>query len=62
MNLIPDKFLLLDVSDDLTRERIKENLRSEDSVMHYEEEQIDSLAQKAIHEYHVHIDGVKEIF
>lgn len=61
MGIIPDKFILLDVEEDSTIDKIKQNLMSEESIMKYEETQIDELAIRAHQEYKLRIKGVKEV-
>ena len=44
MGIISDKFLLLNVEDSISIEKVKKNLQSEEAVIHYKEEEIDHLA------------------
>ncbi len=62
MKFIPDRMILLDVSDELTKERIKQNLTSEEAIVEVDPEKIPSITQDALEEYHTHITGVKEIY
>ncbi len=63
MNFIPDKFILLEEGDEaVTRERIVENLRSEDAAMPYDIDHVEEMAKKAIEEYNYHIAGVMEVY
>ena len=61
MKIIPDKFILLDVSNEASIEKIKKNLKSEESIVKYKEQQIDSLSVSALKEYKLHIEDVKEV-
>ena len=51
MNIIPDKFILLNVDDCTTIQKVKENLQSEESVIRYDENHVDQIAQNALDEY-----------
>lgn len=62
MKFIPDRMILLDVSDELTKERIKQNLTSEEAIVEVDQEKIPSIIEDALEEYHTHIEGVKEIY
>ena len=44
MKIIPDKFILLDVDDSSSIEKIKKNLKQEENLVHFEDQEIDSLA------------------
>ena len=61
MKIIPDKFILLEVSNSVSIEKIKKNLQSEENLISYKEEEIDSLANAALQEYKIHIEGVKDV-
>ena len=60
MGIIPDKFILLDVADELTCERVLANLKSGDNPVTFQENQTEALALSACEEYKHHIEGVKE--
>jgi hypothetical protein len=51
MGIIPDKFILLDVRDDITFERVKTNLLSGDLQVSFKEEDIDNIVENAMQEY-----------
>ncbi len=51
MEVIPDKFILLHIKHNITIEKVKKNLKSEESLVHYKEEEIDMLARTALTEY-----------
>jgi adenylate kinase len=61
MGIIPDKFILLHIKHQVTIEKVKKNLKSEESLIQYPDEEIDSLARSALTEYKVHIHAVKEV-
>ena len=61
MKIIPDKFILLDVDNTRSVEKIKKNLKQEENLVHFKEEEIESLAQAALQEYKIHIEGVKDV-
>lgn len=42
-------------------EKVKKNLKSEESFIQYRDDEIDNLARSALTEYKVHIKGVKEV-
>jgi adenylate kinase len=51
MGIIPDKFILLNVDEESSIEKIKQNLLSEDNAMKYEDERVDEMAIRAHREY-----------
>lgn len=51
MGIIPDKFIMLDVAENLSIEKVKKNLKSEDEIIQFKEEDIDRLAQHALTEF-----------
>jgi hypothetical protein len=53
MGVIPDKFILLHIKNDVTIDKVKKNLKSEESLIHYREDEIDKLAVSALTEYKV---------
>ena len=61
MKIIPDKFILLDVENERSIEKIKKNLKQEENLVHFKDEEIESLAEAALQEYRIHIEGVKDI-
>jgi SpoVK/Ycf46/Vps4 family AAA+-type ATPase len=61
MKIIPDKFIILNISNSASIEKIKKNLRSEETLVTYQEEDIDIFAESALQEYKVHIEGVKDV-
>lgn len=62
MDFIPDRMILLDVSDKLTKERVLQNLTSEEAVLKVDPDKIDSIIEDSVQEYHTHIEGVKDIY
>ena len=61
MGIISDKFILLDVSVETSTEKVRRNLHSEEGVIQFPEEDCEGLAEAAIREYRLHIEGVKEV-
>ena len=61
MKIIPEKFVLLEVEDELTIERVIESMRTDDNPVKYQEDEIDTLARSALTEYKLHMEGVKEV-
>lgn len=62
IHFIPDCMILLDVEDNLTKLRVRENLTSDEAVVKIEEDLIETTIENAVEEYHVHIEGVKDIY
>ena len=54
MGIIPNKFILLHIKQNITIEKVKKNLKSEESLIHYREDEIDRLAKTALTEYRVY--------
>ena len=44
MGIIPDKFILLNIENNVTIEKVRKNLMSEEAIIHYKEDEIDALA------------------
>jgi len=51
MKIIPDKLILLNVSGSVSTEKIRKNLKSDESLIHYKDEEIGTFAQSALLEY-----------
>lgn len=51
MNIIPDKFIMLDIGESLSVDKVKRNLKSEDEIINFGEEEITSYAYNALTEY-----------
>ena len=51
MGVIPDKFILIDIHHDITIDKVKRNLKSEESLIKYKEEEIGALAEASLTEY-----------
>ena len=62
MDFIPDCMILLDVNDELTKERVRRNLTSEEATVQVDEAKIPEIIEQAVEEYHTHIEGVKDIY
>lgn len=61
MKILPDKFILLNVASSKSIEKIKKNLKSEESIVKYKPEEIDIVAKSALNEFKLNIDGVKDV-
>lgn len=59
---IPDRMILLDVNDELTKQRVKENLTSDESNVKIEDDKLTETIDTAVEEYHTHIEGVKDVY
>jgi len=51
MRVIPDKFVLLNVNNDITIEKVKRNLSSEEGQIKYNPGELNKLARQALEEY-----------
>jgi hypothetical protein len=51
MGIIPDKFIMLDLEESASMDKIQRNLKSEDEIMPFKSEDIDKFAINAIAEY-----------
>jgi hypothetical protein len=51
MGIILDKFLLLDVANGQSIEKVTKNLKSEEAVIQFRDEVIDQFAENALTEY-----------
>mmetsp|Transcript_17959 Transcript_17959/g.15875 ORF Transcript_17959/g.15875 Transcript_17959/m.15875 type:complete len:455 (+) Transcript_17959:12-1376(+) len=62
MDFIPDCMILLDVKDELTKERVKQNLTSEEAIVQVDQDKIPLILDEAVQEYHTHMEGVQDIY
>jgi hypothetical protein len=53
MKVIPDKFIMLHIKNDVTIDTVKRKLKSEDSQIQYKQEEVDQIARSALTEYKV---------
>lgn len=60
LGIFPDKFILLDVAESISIDKVKRNLKSEDEIIHFLEEDVEQIAENALTEYRLQIQGVKE--
>ena len=51
MSVVPDKFIMLDIGENISVDKVKRNLKSEDEIIHFEEDQIDQYSENALTEY-----------
>jgi hypothetical protein len=49
--VIPDKFVLLDIAEAVTLDKVKRNLRSEDEIIQFQEDDIEAFSENALTEY-----------
>lgn len=61
MGIIPDKFVLLNQTDEYSEERIRETLKADDSIVKCKKDQASRLAHAAISENNVHMASVKKV-
>jgi len=60
MGVIPDKFILLDIGENISIDKVKRNLKSDDEIIQFSEDDIEQFAENALTEYRLQIQGVKE--
>lgn len=60
MGIVPDKFIMLDIVENISMDKVKRNLKSEDEIINFQEEDIENIAVNALTEYRLQIQGVKE--
>ena len=46
--IIPDKFIMLEIGQNVSLEKVRQNLRSEEGAVHFPEEQTETLARAAL--------------
>lgn len=51
MGIIPDKFILLDIAESVSSDKVKRNLKSEDEIIQFQEDDIEQFAENALTEY-----------
>ena len=51
MGIVPDKFILLDVGESISVDKVKRNLKSEDEIINFGEDEINEFADNALTEY-----------
>ena len=51
MGVVPDKFIMLDIGENISIDKVKRNLKSEDEIMQFKEEDVDQIAVNALTEY-----------
>jgi adenylate kinase len=51
MGIVPDKFVLLEVGENISIDKVKRNLKSEDEIIQFQEDDIDQFAENALTEY-----------
>jgi adenylate kinase family enzyme len=51
MGIVPDKFILLDIAENLSQDKVKRNLKSEDEIIHFNEDDVENIAENALTEF-----------
>jgi len=51
MGVVPDKFILLDIVEGVSIDKVKMNLKSEDEIIQFQEDDIDAFSESALTEY-----------
>jgi len=51
MGIVPDKFIMLDIGESISVDKVKRNLKSEDEIINFGEEEINEYADNALTEY-----------
>lgn len=51
MSVVPDKFILLDVAENISIDKVKRNLKSDDEIIQFQEEDIEQFSVNALTEY-----------
>ena len=55
MSIVPDKFILLDVNESISVDKVKRNLKSEDEIINFGEDEINDIADNALTEYRLYV-------
>lgn len=48
---MPDKFILLDIGENISVDKVKRNLKSEDEIINFGDDEINEFAENALTEY-----------
>lgn len=51
MSVVPDKFILLDIAENISIDKVKRNLKSDDEIIQFQEEDVEHLSVNALTEY-----------
>jgi hypothetical protein len=51
MGVVPDKFILLDIAEHVSIDKVKRNLKSEDEIIQFEEDDIEQFVENALTEF-----------
>jgi hypothetical protein len=51
MGIVPDKFILLDIEESISMEKVKRNLRNNDEGAMYEEDDANQIAEDVLSEF-----------
>ena len=55
MGIVPDKFIMLDIVENISMDKVKRNLKSEDEIINFQEEDVENIAENALTEYRLQI-------
>ena len=55
MGNVPDKFIMLDIAESISIDKVKRNLKSEDEIIQFQEDEIELFAENALTEYRLQI-------
>jgi adenylate kinase family enzyme len=55
MGIVPDKFIMLDIAESISIDKVKRNLKSEDEIIQFQEDEIELFAENALTEYRLQI-------
>lgn len=51
LGVVPDKFIMLDIAESISIDKVKRKLKSEDEIIQFQEDDIDAFAENALTEY-----------
>ena len=54
MSVVPDKFILLDIAENVSIDKVKRNLKSDDEIIQFQEEDIEQFSVNALTEYRLY--------
>lgn len=55
MGVIPDKFILLDIAENISVDKVKRNLKSEDEIIQFQEDDVEQFSENALTEYRLYV-------
>ena len=51
LGVVPDKFIMLDIAESISIDKVKRKLKSEDEIIQFQEDDIDAFAENALTQY-----------